>query len=391
MAAQLPPAFVACCARSGSTLLRFLVDAHPDLSCPGESDLAVLVSSYASVATGLLGGAAAAGDAHRRARAVADELVAAHLTVTGTSGWCDKSLSNVFHLDLLAGLWPEARFVMLHRHAMDMVMSGLDASPWGLAEYGFAQVAQRSPTDSVVALAAHWVDRTARMVDFEARHPGRCLRIRYEDLVADTAAVLEGLWDHLGVDRPPETPPDGFTAGRSGEGPGDHTIWYTEGVHGDAVGRGGRVPPDHVAGPLRTSVNDLLVHLGYEPVDDAWGAGGPLPGHDDGPVDDGLVEVRVVEGHAVRARRLVAVPAGTAVEEGVGRRAAAVVAVERSVLGALRDGIANLGAVLRSRHVRYYGAPLAGFDDERRVLGAVGTHLRTGPALDAGAVPSLLR
>jgi len=33
------PVFVLCNGRSGSTLLRFLLDAHPDLACPPETNL----------------------------------------------------------------------------------------------------------------------------------------------------------------------------------------------------------------------------------------------------------------------------------------------------------------------------------------------------------------
>src|SRR5580698_7888854 len=43
------PVFVLCCARSGSTLLRFLLDAHPDLACPPETNAAALCAHLASM------------------------------------------------------------------------------------------------------------------------------------------------------------------------------------------------------------------------------------------------------------------------------------------------------------------------------------------------------
>ena len=43
------PVFVLCCGRSGSTLLRFLLDAHPDLACPPETNVATLCAHLASV------------------------------------------------------------------------------------------------------------------------------------------------------------------------------------------------------------------------------------------------------------------------------------------------------------------------------------------------------
>lgn len=332
----------------------------------------MLVEQYLAIATGPLGAPMAegerAGDGERErmartgARSVAEGLLRAHLARTGKADWCDKSLSNVFHLDRLAEVWPEARFVLLHRHCMDMVLSGIEASPWGLSEYGFGTVAQRSPTDTVVALAAYWADRTARMLDFERRQGSRCLRLRYEDLVAEPAVELARLWDHLGVE--PVEPPEGsFGAPGAAAGPGDHTIWYTDRLHGEAVGRGARVPPDHVLGPLRAHVNELLEALDYPLVDDAWGSGEP----GDGEAGPDEVELRLVAGHEVRARRVVRLGEARA----AGDHGGGVVAIETDTVETVASGRRNLGAALRARQVRYYGPPLGDFDAERRVLGAV--------------------
>ena len=42
-------AFVLCGGRSGSTLLRFLLDAHPDLACPPETNLPAMAGQLATV------------------------------------------------------------------------------------------------------------------------------------------------------------------------------------------------------------------------------------------------------------------------------------------------------------------------------------------------------
>ena len=195
------PTFLASGARSGSTLLRWLIDAHPDISCPGETDLAVLVDAYRHTAGALTG---APGDG---ARALVEDLMGRHLAATGKRRWCDKSLSNALHLDQLAELWPTGRFVLLHRHALDVVASGLEASVWGLDQYGFATYAQMSPTNPVIALVGYWIERASALLRFEERYPDRCLRVRYEDLVADPDAVLATLWSFLEV-APPAAGPD---------------------------------------------------------------------------------------------------------------------------------------------------------------------------------------
>jgi Sulfotransferase family len=43
------PVFVLCMGRSGSTLLRFLLDAHPELACPPETSLPALCAQLAVV------------------------------------------------------------------------------------------------------------------------------------------------------------------------------------------------------------------------------------------------------------------------------------------------------------------------------------------------------
>ena len=140
------PVFIVCNARSGSTLLRWLIDAHDEISCPGETDVAALFRhtstrprpSVCRSTTRLL-----------RARNVIDDLMATQLAEARKTRWCDKSLSNVQAMDRLAEAWPEARFVLLHRHAMDVVASALEASEWGLDSFGLGQYAQMSPTNSV--------------------------------------------------------------------------------------------------------------------------------------------------------------------------------------------------------------------------------------------------
>jgi hypothetical protein len=47
--ASKDPVFVLCMGRSGSTLLRFVLDAHPDLACPPETSLPALCGQLAVV------------------------------------------------------------------------------------------------------------------------------------------------------------------------------------------------------------------------------------------------------------------------------------------------------------------------------------------------------
>jgi hypothetical protein len=380
-----PPTFIACNARSGSTLLRWIVDTHPEMACPAETDLPVLLESYVAAgrAVGLEGSLA-------RARDVADELMSGYVVRQGKSRWCDKSLSNVQHLDTLTAVWPEARFILLHRHCMDFVMSAIEAQPWGLKDYGFAPFAAVTPTDTITALLAYWIERTSKMLLFEERHPDRCLRVRYEDLVLDTEGVLAGMWPFLGLQPVEDAAGAAFRSSHDAIGPADYKVWYTEKVHDESIGRGGRIPPDRVPGLARSTVNELLERLGYDLVDDAWGSGGALvldeatatPGSIGG---GSVVELRVVDGHGTIASQRIdlrdapetAGDLATGIGGALANSAAvsSVVAIERSSLDGLSSGRENIGAALRARTVRYYGPILRSFEEERRIFERVAEHL----------------
>ena len=291
-----PPVFIVCNARSGSTLLRWLIDAHEEISCPGETDVAALLQAYVDSAQAI---GLSIDDALVRARDVVDDLMGLHLARTegDKTRWCDKSLSNVNVMDRLAEAWPDARFVLLHRHAMDVIASALEASEWGLDSFGLGHYAQMSPTNAVIAVAGYWIERTAAMVDFEARHPGRCLRLRYEDLVTRTDESMEEVWDLFGVDGSQRS--NAFAEPHDPLAPADYKIWHTRSVHAESIGRGARIPPDRLGIPVRDSMNQLLAMLGYQQVGIRWGSGGSELAEG---ATDGNLEIRVIDGHEVLSK-----------------------------------------------------------------------------------------
>jgi hypothetical protein len=383
------PTFIACGARSGSTLLRWLLDSHPQVACPGESDIALTLTSHLRTATAFNSAAPAPDDAAaaapplEQARAAADALITAYLAAAGKSHLAEKSLSNALHLDALAAAWPQSRFVLLHRHCMDFVASGLAASPWGLNEYGFGEFAQRSPTDNVLALVAYWLDRTRRLLSFEERFPDRSLRLRYEDLVGDTDAQLARVCAHIGVAAPAaDAAAQAFAAAHDPYGPADHKVWYTGAVHTSSLGAGARIPPQLVAGLVRDAVNELLERLAYESVSDFWGCGAFAPGAEasttlsDAPgLAGAVVDLRILDGHAVRWQRVIDLDSpGFDAAPGPPSR---IIVLERTALAALAAGNANIGAALRARTLRSYGRRTEHFAEERATFQRVAEFLRS--------------
>jgi hypothetical protein len=275
------PVFVLCAGRSGSTLLRFLLDAHPELACPPETNLPVMAGQLATVWS-LIAGAPLAkerGDeppvipeeAIRGARRTMDEMIGSYLARRGKKRYCDKSLGTARYAELLLRLYPQARFLCLYRHPMDVIASGIEACPWGLQGYGFDQYIAGTPGNAVFALARFWSENTAAIAAVEERFAGSCHRVRYEDLVTDPEGVAAGIFDFLGVARAPGISSRCFAPERERSGPADYKIWHTSQVSAQSVGRGWSIPAGLIPPQVTAYINELAEQLGYIPVDEQWG------------------------------------------------------------------------------------------------------------------------
>jgi hypothetical protein len=277
------PVFVLCAGRSGSTLLRFVLDAHPDLACPPETRLAETCSRLAAVwsqldRTGPVGGVDRLADAALRGvRGAVEAMIAPYLDRRGKRRFCDKSLGTAEYASLLVRLFPGARFLCLFRHPMDVIASGIEATPWGLNGFGFDRYAAAEPGNAVQALARYWVDHVAAIRRVQALMPERCHQVRYEDLVTDPQAVADGVFDFLGVPGVPAVAERCFSAERERSGPADYKIWHTSAISDESIGRGWSVPAHLISRELTATVNRFAGELGYRPVDGRWGISPSAP------------------------------------------------------------------------------------------------------------------
>jgi hypothetical protein len=279
------PVFVLCSGRSGSTLLRFTLDAHPDLACPPETNLPALCAQLATVWSLIEGAPLSAnrGDeppvipdaAIAGVRETLDRMVTSYLQRRGRSRYCDKSLGTARFADLLLRVYPRAQFLCLYRHPMDVIASGVEACPFGLTGYGFDPYIETSPGNAVLAIARFWIDHTALALEVEEQLGNRCLRLRYEDLVTDPELVAKRIFAFLGAAPAPGITEECFSRERERFGPGDHKIWYTSRVSADSVGRGWSIPIGMIPPPIIAAINELSAKLGYLPVESNWGTYAP--------------------------------------------------------------------------------------------------------------------
>jgi hypothetical protein len=334
VSAHVDPVFVLCSARSGSTLLRFVLDAHPELACPPETNVPALCGQLATVWS-LIEGAPLSpnrGDeppeipdaAIAGVRETMDRMVGSYLARRGKQRYCDKSLGTARFSYLLTRIWPAARFICLFRHPMDVIASGIEACPWGLNGYGFDPYVAETPGNVVFSLARYWADNAQAILGAEEDDAGRCHRVLYEDLVADPQAVADGIFGFLGVTQLPGVAGRIFAPEREQSGPADYKIWHTSAITADSVGRGWAIPAGLIAPQVRAVINDLCGKLGYAQVDDQWGGAVQPP------------DVRVASG-AFSAGTLLPGSAAAA-QDGQPQRARASVVRERLEAGLARTG-----------------------------------------------------
>jgi hypothetical protein len=204
-----PPFFIVGSARSGTTLLRLMLNAHRAVAVPPESRfITELWRGQKEIEVEDL---LARLSAHKRfeawdlpVEAIRDELNAsatadyasvieagykAYARVHGKTKWGDKTPRYVEHIPFIAGLWPKARFIHLIRDGRNVALSYADV-PFG--PKNIAQAAQL------------WATRVERgCTDGRALEPGRYLEIRYEDLVEDAAGEAKDLCEFLDLEFDP--------------------------------------------------------------------------------------------------------------------------------------------------------------------------------------------
>ncbi|MBV9380129.1 MAG: sulfotransferase [Streptosporangiaceae bacterium] len=294
------PVFILTASRSGSTLLRFILDSHPDFACPPETGVPAACAQLAR-AWGVLENA---GSGELRlltgplvlsprvaaaVRAAIDDAYGDYLRARGKPRWCDKSLDAYQFADVLAQVYPDAKFIVLTRHCMDVVASGVEICPWGVSRFGFDPYVAQNPGNSVAAIGSYWLACTQATLAFAEKHPDSCLRVRYEDLVTAPEETAAAIFSFLGAAQAPGIADAAFRTPHEADGPGDEKIWFTSGVSEDSVGRGYVVPAAALPPPLREPINKTLAKLDYRTIGDDWNAAvGPSDPRADAPEATGV-------------------------------------------------------------------------------------------------------
>ena len=198
-----PPVFVVGCPRSGTTLLRLMLNAHPQLAIPPESHFIPLVARVRRryerpggfdaerMATDVMRGLrfrdwnlpedrVRAAIRERRPATLADSIrcfFEAYADAHGKERWGDKTPGYSIELPLVSGLFTDAVFVHLIRDGRDVALSLMDVP---------------RPPRSLAEAAQVWRSRVATgRADGATLGARRYLELRYESVVDDPGSALE--------------------------------------------------------------------------------------------------------------------------------------------------------------------------------------------------------
>ncbi|MGQ9670744.1 MAG: sulfotransferase family protein [Desulfosoma sp.] len=199
---RCPPCFLVGVYRSGTTLLRYVLDSHSQIAVPPETNfLNHLADMWRSewLRKGLQGVGVDEEGLVLRLRDFAWSIYDDYTLAKGKARWVDKTPSYVDILDFVDLLFgPSCRYIMLYRHGLDVAQSltAVHAND-GLAGPAkrYAEAYGRSPR---LAFTNYWVDQCRKMLEFEERHPERCHRIRYEDYAGNPQGRLPAVFAFLG-------------------------------------------------------------------------------------------------------------------------------------------------------------------------------------------------
>ncbi|WP_169946315.1 sulfotransferase [Microbispora sp. H11081] len=179
------PVFVISPVRSGSTLLRSILNAHPDLHAPHELHVRRLTVGFGTP----LARKAMEALGHNQAdleHMLWDRVLHRELVRSGKRTIVDKTPANAFAYARIAACWPDARFVFLLRHPASIAASWYEADP------------VKRTREEAAADALRYMKAVQR-----AKKALTGLTVRYEDLTGEPEKTTRAICEFLGVEWEP--------------------------------------------------------------------------------------------------------------------------------------------------------------------------------------------
>ena len=187
------PIFLLGCFRSGTSLLRLILDSHPNLNCPPETKFLLPIAGLLEEPAYLQGAVSLGYDIEFVRAQFAGLFRSFHvgnMLAHKKKRWIDKTPDYVTIVPFLEWLFgQECQFILLYRHGLDVAksMTGLGPGPVSIEDH-----------EKLEENLEFWMRASRAMKDLEGRRPSQCFPLRYEDLCAIQEPLVRELLAFLG-------------------------------------------------------------------------------------------------------------------------------------------------------------------------------------------------
>jgi len=262
--------------RSGTTLVRRLLDAHPRIACPGETCIFSASARFLHselVADGLefgvMNGLSFAGfertEVLNRLREFVFSFHNDYARKQQKARWAEKTAVDIFHLNEIEELCGDrVQYVCVVRHGLDVACSLQEFSDRGFTYLSEIHNYVCQYPRVLEAFAHAWVDTNTSLLAFMNRNEGNSLRVNYEDLVASPDDQIKKMFDFLGEEVSSDLIATALKRPRS-TGLGDWKTFSRSDINRDSIHRWKSLPP-FVVSRLADICNPTLEALGYERI-----------------------------------------------------------------------------------------------------------------------------
>jgi hypothetical protein len=238
------PIFVVGCPRSGTTMLRTMLDAHRNISCGPESGLLQYADRFETQHPDRIRQFAITPEQyHDHVRGLFEWMHTQRAAAAGKPRWADKTPSYAIRLPFIDALFPDCQVIHIVRDPLDVIDS------WR-RKGGIRQAYRCAPL---------WESHVRRARDFGAKRPrDRYFEVRYEELVREPEKTLRVLFAWLG-----EPWDDSVLAVRSHRSQQGATPARQAGAFTSSVGIGRKPLSRLIALRVRRRAGPLMKELGY--------------------------------------------------------------------------------------------------------------------------------
>lgn len=252
------PIVIGGCGRSGTTLMRSILNRHPRIACSQESGV---FTSMHCIRADVLGRALGLSrveieELYRRASCspqFVELLYAKYLAANGKVRWAEKDPSSIKAIDRIFNHFPEAKFIHMIRDGRDVVCSLRTHPKWRIEGGVRVPTNILNPWETCIA---RWVEDTRAGLSW--RGDRRYMEVRYEELVSNPTETINDVLDFIGEDWCDEVT----------EVDGDANVPLTHqeiaaGINSRAQGRWQRDLPEAGRVLFKQAASELLMELGY--------------------------------------------------------------------------------------------------------------------------------